>query len=83
MAVGVVHGKADLGDARPTVVLSDSSPCVTERVDTIPFLLGDTHASAHLLYSVVHIRTKRVGVAVPIVEVEQVGVISLGKIFFN
>ena len=63
VAVGVVHREADLGDARPTVVLRDSTPRVTERIDTIPFLLGDAHASAHLLYSVVRIRTKRVGVA--------------------
>ena len=56
---------------------------MTERIYAVPVLLRYAHAFAELLYASIHIRTERIRRRKPFVEIEQVGVVSLGKIFLN
>ena len=83
MPMRVVHAKRHLRNARSAIVLRHSTPSVTERVCAVPTLFRYPHALAELLYAVVHIRVERIRGREPLVKIQQVGVISLGKIFLN
>ena len=83
MPMRMVHAKRHLRNARPAVVLRHSSPRMAERVRAVPTLFRYPHAFAELLYAVVHIRVERVRGREPLVKVQQVGVVSPGKIFLD
>ena len=79
----MVHAESDLIQIGVAVVLCYRTPSVAECIDAIVVLLLHTHILTDFADTVVYVGTETVGVAVSVVEREQVLVIFWSKILLE
>lgn len=79
----VVHSKSHFCKTCSAVILGNSTPSVTERIDTVEVFFVHSHILADLSDAIVNIGSETVRVTVSLVEGEKELIIFRSKILFK
>lgn len=75
--VAVIHTECHFIQVSITIILSNSSPCMSEGIIAIIIFFLHTHICAYLSDANVYIGIKAVRITIPLMEVEQVNIIVI------